>query len=60
MKKLKKSEYLAYLARFMPPETVPFLPQYIVECDCGLSVCRGWRLTEVFKKNLPPAMRVRL
>lgn len=50
-----KLEYCNRIALFMPREMKPALDDLAIACDCGLTVCRGWRLLTMLRAELAPA-----
>lgn len=49
-----KSEYCARIALFMPREMQSALDSLAVPCDCGLTVCHGWKLFTMLRAELTP------
>ena len=49
-----QSEYCDRIALFMPREMKSALDSLAIPCDCGLTVCRGWKLVTMLRTELVP------
>ena len=49
-----KQEYCDRITLYMPREMKQILDSLAVPCECGLTVCRGWRLMTMLRAELPP------
>ena len=50
-----KIEFCDRIALFMPREMAADLDSLTLPCDCGLAICRGWRLATMLRADLPPS-----
>ena len=62
---ITKQEYVEYLSKILTKEMHPFLADLVEPCDCGgisgsgrtLWRCQGWKLTTMWKADLPKEAR---
>lgn len=49
-----QQEYCDRITPFMPREMKAVLYDLAMPCDCGLTICHGWRLTTMWRAELTP------